>query len=183
MRVVVLNGDDTMGGRGLDPWLSRFEASLSKRGHEARELRLRDLAIKPCLGCWSCWWATPGICVHKDGIEEVLRATIGADLLFWGVPLVLGAQSALIKHCQDRMIPLVHPYITLVDGESHHRARYAHYPRQALALAPGPGDESEDLELTASLFSRFALNMKSGVDYWTTTATGPEEAADAIIGA
>jgi hypothetical protein len=81
------------------------------------------------------------------------------------------------------MIPLVHPYITLVDGESHHRARYAHYPRHALALVPGAGDGPEDLELTASLFSRFALNMKSGVDYWTSTATRPEEAADAAIGA
>jgi len=183
MRVVILNGDDGAGARGLDPWLGRFGARLTETGHSVRELRLRDLGIKRCLGCWACWWTTPGTCVHKDGVEEVLRATLEADLLVWGVPLVLGAQSALVKHCQDRMIPLVHPYITLVEGESHHRARYAHYPRQALALAPGAGDSPEDLELTASLFARFALNMKSGVAYWTSTATGPEEAADAAIGA
>lgn len=183
MRVTILNGDDGSGNQGLDPWLGRLEARLSERGHGTRELRLRDLGIERCLGCWACWWTTPGSCVHKDGVEEVLKAVLGADLVFWGVPLVLGAQSALVKHCQDRMIPLVHPYITLVKGESHHRARYARYPRHALTLAAGSGDGPEDLALTATLFSRFALNMKSGVDYWTSTATVPEEAADAAIGA
>lgn len=183
MKVLILNGDSGSVPDGLDTWLKSLGSRLTQKGHQVRELRLRDLGIKRCLGCWSCWWAEPGICVHKDGMEDVLRQSLEAELLVWGVPLALGAQSALVKHCQDRMIPLVHPYITLVGGESHHRARYAHYPRQALVMSPGPGDGPADLELTASLFSRFALNMKSSLDYWTTTATVPEEAADATLGA
>lgn len=27
-------------------------------------------AIKACLGCWTCWWKTPGRCVHKDALAE-----------------------------------------------------------------------------------------------------------------
>jgi multimeric flavodoxin WrbA len=183
MKVLIMNGDDGTGAHGLDPWLSRFGVRLLGKGHTIQELRLRDLGIKRCLGCWNCWWPSPGVCIHKDGMSDVLKEIIAADLVFWGIPLVLGAQSSLAKHCQDRMIPLVHPYITLVKGECHHRARYAHYPRHALALASGSGDTAEDLDLAALLFSRFALNLKSGVDYWTSTATGPEEAADAAIGA
>jgi multimeric flavodoxin WrbA len=182
MKVTLLNGNAGGPGTGHDPWLNRFGATLEKNGARLCRIDLRDLGVKACTGCWSCWWATPGLCVHKDGMERVYRASLEADLLVWVAPMVLGAQNALTKKTQDRMIPLIHPYIELVNGECHHRKRYDRYPNLGLIADPGTEDEKEDLDLIRTLFERFALNFRSGLRFFTTTKHNPEEAAHEAIG-
>jgi multimeric flavodoxin WrbA len=103
---------------------------------------------------------------------------VAADLVVWAVPLVLGAQNALTKKAQDRMIPLLHPYIELVSGESHHRRRYARYPDLALVVEPGLEDGERDVATVRRLFERFALNCRSRLSFFATTSMDPKEAAD-----
>src|ERR1035437_3288965 len=96
------------------------------QGHEVTRIDLRDLDIKFCTGCWSCWWATPGKCVFRDHMLQIYPEMVAAELIIWASPLILGHVSALTKTAQDRFIPLAHPYIEVVDGECHHRKRYEH---------------------------------------------------------
>jgi len=177
MRICVLDGSAAPHAGGLEVWVSAFCETLEDKGGEVERITLRDLGIKPCTGCWSCWWATPGRCIRRDGMETAYRALLRSDLTVWAVPLVLGAAPALVKHAQDRMIPLIHPYIRLADGECHHRGRYAHYPELGLVMEPGNGDEAGDIELAGMLWKRFALNMKSSLRFALTTAREAREVA------
>lgn len=163
----------------LGVWSDRYAAALESRGVEVARVALAGLGVKPCTGCWSCWLATPGRCVRKDGLESIYPKVLAADLVVWAFPLVLGAQNALTKTVQDRMIPLLHPYIELVAGECHHRGRYARYPLLAAVVAPGNGDGPEDILLVRTLFERFALNFRSRPVFFSTVRDTPEEAADA----
>lgn len=176
MKTLILDGSPEDGG--LDVWIKRYAARLTEKHPGVETVALRELGIRTCTGCWSCWWATPGRCVHKDGMETLYPKIIASDLIVWATPLVLGAQCALTKKAQDRMIPLIHPYFELVQGESHHRRRYAHYPSFALVVDPAGTDGEADLALVRRLFERFALNFRSGLAWFATTAEVPEEAAD-----
>ena len=62
---------------------------------------------------------------------------------------------------QDKMIPLVHPYIELVNNECHHVKRYDRYPKLGLIFAKEPETDSEDIRIVTDIYKRLALNMKS----------------------
>ncbi len=181
----VVEGEATTQGRSspLSRWTKTYGELMRSRGAEVEEVFLDDLAIQPCTGCWSCWLATPGRCARKDGLSELYPRILGTDLLLWASPLFLGAQNSLVKKTQDRLIPLIHPYIELVEGECHHRRRYNQYPRLGLVVQPTKYDGDEDLQLVKRLFERFALNMRSSLSFFSTTDDRAEEAADATLSA
>lgn len=89
-----------------------------------------DLSInelRHCLGCWACWWTTPGHCVHKD-LNEFYRNYLAADKVCIYCEVSQGFVSSNVKAMIDRMIPLVLPYISWKTGESLHEPRYGKYP-------------------------------------------------------
>ncbi len=183
MKILILDGGARSGNDPLADYLASFEAALASGGAEVRRIRLAEMEIRFCTGCWSCWWATPGLCALRDGMEEVYPAFLEADRVVWAVPLVLGTASALVKKTQDRLIPLLHPYIELVDGECHHRRRYDRYPELGLIVDPRDPDTTEDLAGTRLLFERFALNLRSRLVFFASTRANPEEAAREALAA
>lgn len=91
-------------------------------------VRLGDQPIEPCIGCWSCWLKTPGLCVMKDQMAASYPDYVNSDTVI----LLLDTAQGFINHqgkaFLDRTIPHFHPYIDLVQGECHHVARYESYP-------------------------------------------------------
>jgi len=155
--------------------------TLAERG--GSEWQVFDLAgmnIHFCTGCWSCWWKTPGRCVIHDDMETILPCVLASDVLMLATPVFLGLPAARMKQTLDRMIPLLHPYIELVDGECHHRRRYACYPK--LALYADTGGESGDFEAIDVWMRRFARNFHGPVVLSKEATATPEEVADALAG-
>jgi multimeric flavodoxin WrbA len=185
MYCLILNGNPEAEGAGseFDAYLSGFAKGLEEVGHETRRLDLRDLDLHNCTGCWSCWWKTPGLCSIKDDQDGILREMVRADLVVWASPLVLGNVSALLKRVQDRFVPLVHPYITIQDGECHHRPRYAHEPDIGLIVGPAPADDETDLAIVRTLFERYARNAHADLRFVATTATPLDATVAAAAGA
>jgi len=180
MHILILDGHPEPSLAPAMGWLERLAAALHERGSETDTVALRKSEINHCTGCWDCWVKTPGRCVFRDDMDEILTRILHSDLTLFAAPLVAGFVNALTKMTWDRMIPLVHPYFEFVEGENHHRARYERYPLFSLVLSPEPDTESEDVEITATLFRRFALNMKTTVPFIETTSCAPEEVADAL---
>lgn len=185
MRALVINGIPARPGNGqaaagFESWLSGFGTRLGKRGCDVDSVALRDLSVKPCTGCWSCWWATPGMCAFRDDMESLYPRMLAADVLVWAHPLSLGATPAMVKMVQDRIIPLLHPYIQLVKGESHHKRRYSWRPTLSLVLDKSYDDE--DVALERKLYERLAINMRGTFGPLITTADDPKEAADETLG-
>jgi hypothetical protein len=93
----------------------------------AAVLDLSQAQLKHCIGCWVCWWNTPGRCVHKD-LDEFYREYLAADKVYVYCNVSQGFVTSNMKAMIDRMIPFVLPYISWSTGESLHEPRYSKYP-------------------------------------------------------
>ncbi len=182
MKITLLNGNpdaDNADNVGFEEYLQRLVVALEEE-HQLTTFTLRDLDIAYCTGCWGCWVKTPGECVARDASAEICRAALYAELLLFASPLRMGFVSALLKKTMDKMIPLVHPYIVMDQGEMHHRARYASYPLLGLLLEQGPDADAEDVAITTDILSRTALNLKSRLAFTRLTSDPITEVCHAI---
>jgi len=153
---------------------------LGDRGHAVRRLILRDMDIRDCAGCFDCWVKTPGHCHVDDGSQDVNRAVIRSDLVVFASPVIMGFTSAVLKKANDKLIPLLHPYVDIVEGELHHRKRYDSYPAWGLVLDRGEDADDEDVEIVREIYRRDAINFRTRMCFTHSTSDGHEEVADAI---
>lgn len=159
MKIIILNGNSEASNVGFEQYINNYVKALSAKGNEVQVFTLRDMDIKFCSGCWSCWWTTPGRCVFKDDAEKIYRATVHSDILVFASPLVMGFVSTLTKKISDRLIPLIMPYIKIVKEEMRHTRRYKRLPAIGLLLEKGDSD-NEDIEITADIYKRLSLNFR-----------------------
>ncbi len=187
MKITILNGnpgaDLGLSSPGFDEYLAALKGELEAGSHSVTLLNLRDLDLKHCVGCWNCWVKTPGECTTRDDGPRMRRTILGADFVLHASPLIMGYPSALSKKALDKSIPLIHPYMAIVNGEFHHRARYERYPRLGLLVQKEANTEEADLRITADLFARTALNMKTGLAFARDTSASVEEVAALIADA
>jgi hypothetical protein len=157
MNATILNGalpgDDFVDAVGA----ALQEHSLTA-GWTATSWTLRDEKIAYCLGCFECWTKTPGLCRIDDAGREVAGGIIGSDLAIFLTPITFGGYSSELKKALDRMICLISPFFGKIDGEVHHRARYARYPDLlGVGVLPAPLPVQEQIFHT--LVGRNAINL------------------------
>jgi len=82
----------------------------------------------------------------------------------------------------DRLIPLLLPYIELVENkECHHIRRYdRQYPPIGLIIEKEDDTDSEDVEIVRDIFARVALDLKSSCLFVKPIDVPPQEVCDAI---
>ncbi|WP_410771550.1 flavodoxin family protein [Fontibacillus sp. BL9] len=83
--------------------------------------------IRKCTGCFGCWIKTPGVCVLKDGYQNMGELLAGCDELVIINKCVYGSYSPFILSVLNRSISYILPYFVVKNGETHHRKRYSHY--------------------------------------------------------
>ena len=159
-KVTVLNGIPGDGYPGFEEGLAHIvgEQNASLR---YESFTLREMSIRYCCGCWACWVKTPGECAQKDDMPTLLKSIIGSDLTVFVSPVTMGFVSAYTKQAMDKLVPLIHPYIGIVEGEHHHHARYEHYPRFGLILIDPEAKTIGELGIVTDIFRRTALNIKT----------------------
>lgn len=159
-KIVIINGNIDASQSPLSEFLSGLETSLKESGEEVKSYVLANKNIKHCVGCFDCWLKTPGVCRFNDDVEKILREIIQSDLLLFASPLVMGMYSAVLKRFQDRMIPILHPNIEIINDECHHRKRYPKYPKMGFIFEENDAS-SEEIENVKFLHQRIVLNMHS----------------------
>ena len=127
MRALILNGEE-LDGISLKQFSKSIREELITKDYEVEEILLKEKKIADCLGCFKCWVKTPGICIINDYGREAAAKLIHSDLLIYLSPVVFGSYSYQLKKALDRMIPLISPFFTKVEGEIHHKKRYPNYP-------------------------------------------------------
>jgi len=159
-----------------------LEALLRDEGWNLHRFLLRELEVGDCTGCFGCWVRTPGECVLLDGGRDVVRQVIRGDLVIFLTPVTFGGYSSLLKGAVDRLLPLGSPFFARIAGETHHRPRYARYPRLlGVGTLPEPDLEAESLFRT--LVGRNALNLHCpGHGAGVLAASGGEEPKAALRG-
>lgn len=99
-----------------------------QQGDHVQPFVRREQKIAYCLGCFECWTKTPGRCRIADDGQAIAQAIIHSDLVIYLTPITFGGYSSALKMAVDRTICLISPFFTKINGEVHHRKRYAHYP-------------------------------------------------------
>lgn len=180
MKIVMLNGNPDPKRKDLDRYIRSLGSELSARGHAFQSHQLRDMKIRYCTGCWNCWVTTPGLCVHNDDMAAIYTSVMAADLLLFASPVIMGFMSALLKRANERLIPLIHPYLALVEGECHHRGRYERYPGIGLLLHRGVDTDDEDIAIITDIYRREAINFRTSFRCAFTTDQPVTEVTHAI---
>ena len=80
--------------------------------------------IRPCVGCFRCWNKTPGVCVMKDGFENMGQLIHRADEVVVISHYTYGGFSGFVKNVIDRCLGYVLPQFEIIGGETHHKKRY-----------------------------------------------------------
>lgn len=161
MHVTLINGNPENGNSYFEAYVRDLSRSLSRSGISVTGFDLRELKLASCTGCWGCWVKTPGECIFEDDSQLIRSQVVQSDWVIFLSPLIHGFTSALLKKMQDKFIPLVHPYIELVNNECHHEKRYDRYPKLGLVYSREKDTDKEDLEIVSDIYHRFALNFKT----------------------
>ena len=95
---------------------------------QGESLMIGEQLPKDCIGCWTCWWTTPGKCVHKD-LDKFYNDYLTADKAVFFGKVTDNFVSGTMKSLFDRMICHFLPY-TVVSKErrTRHMPRYKKYP-------------------------------------------------------
>lgn len=80
--------------------------------------------IKNCIGCFGCWIKTPGVCVLKDGYENMGELLSKAGNVIIISRCYYGGYSPFVKNVLDRSISYLLPFFTIKKNETHHKQRY-----------------------------------------------------------
>lgn len=102
----------------------KFIEGAESAGAEVETVTLKDKTINYCTCCYTCWTKTPGVCIYKDDMPELIEKVRAADLVVYVTPLYVFSVSAQLKVFIDRMLPNMKPYMVETDGLTHHPNRF-----------------------------------------------------------
>ena len=164
MKIAILYGNPVTNDGQFTAFVEQLAVSYPDEV-EVDLWKLDEMNLKYCIGCWTCWWKTPGECIHHDDAEPIFRSVISADLVLFASPLLAGFTSSSLKRITDRLIVLMHPYIIIRKGESRHRKRYPQYPEIGVLLKDEVDTDAEDIRIVSDTYHRLALNFHSRVRF------------------
>jgi len=180
MRILILDGNPNAHDEKIERYFNALSDLLLSNQHIVHQIRIADQAIRYCIGCWACWVKNPGECIFKDDSHYICREYINSDFVIFASPVIMGFTSAHLKKVQDKLIPLLHPYIEIVNGECHHRKRYPNYPKFGLLLENSDVIDKDDIQIITDMYNRFALNFRTELVFTRFNSDPIEEIVDAI---
>ncbi len=139
-----------------------FLEGARKAGAVVETVFLAEKEIGNCKGCLSCWIKTPGLCIQKDDMAELLRKLVQADVVVFATPLYADNVTGIMKTFIDRMIPALDPHVKRVKGETLHLKRYDRYPK-IVVISNSGFPEPSHFQIMKLYFRRLARNMHSEV--------------------
>lgn len=93
-----------------------FIRGIRNAGSQPDVIDLTSAKINHCKGCYHCWLATPGICVHKDDMVEISDRFRDSDIVVFSSPLHSYNVSSYLKVFLDRMFFLTKEGFVTTDG-------------------------------------------------------------------
>ena len=157
MKVLAINGSPR-GPRGnTDRILRPFLEGAREAGAQTETIYLKDKHIEHCTGCFTCWTKTPGVCIHKDDMPEILEKVREADMVVFATPLYVFTVSGLMKDFMDRLIPLVQPFILERGGHFIHPPRHPEaWPKKMVLISNCGFPQRHHFSALEETFRRFA---------------------------
>lgn len=143
MKVTVFNGSPRAENSNTHVIASAFLKGAETAGAEVQNIFLSEKNIKHCIGCFTCWHKTPGKCIHRDDMDELLEIVLSSDIICLATPVYLWNMTAHLKNFMDRLIPTKRHNVVEEDG--HYEMSNSEIPRPKIVIlsnAGFPGDNN-----------------------------------------
>ncbi len=125
MKLLAIQGSPRPKNSNTEILLQEFLKGARSQGAETETIYLKEKEIHSCVGCYTCWAKTPGVCVFKDDMPDLLEKVKACDILVYATPLYNYNMTALLKAFQERLLPLLDPHLTKAGETYRHPQRYA----------------------------------------------------------
>lgn len=160
-KILVLNGSPR-GNRGntsqlVDLFLEGVISVFPTIEINKVELYKKD--IKHCLGCFSCWTKTPGKCVIKDDMENLIEEYLSSDLIIWATPVYHYGMTSILKNFIERTLLINQPFIEKENKTFSHPLRFENIREKSNILISNCGFPSFDnFDLLEKSFEKILHN-------------------------
>ena len=124
MKILAIQGSPRPKVSNTEILLQEFLQGARSQGAETETVYLKEKEIHSCIGCYTCWAKTPGVCVFKDDAPELLEKVKGCDILVYATPLYNYNMTSLLKAFQERLLPLLDPHLIKMGEIYRHPQRY-----------------------------------------------------------
>ena len=123
-KILAIQGSPRPKASNTEILLQEFLKGARSQGAETETIYLKEKEIHSCVGCYTCWAKTPGVCVFKDDMPELLEKVKACDILVYATPLYNYNMTALLKAFQERTLPLLDPHLIKTGETYRHPQRY-----------------------------------------------------------
>jgi len=100
-----------------------------------------NAASAPCVGCFNCWFVTPGMCKINDYIQNSSMGNSEETILI--SQNCYGGYSEQVKRILDRSVPASTPFFTYRSWKIRHIKRYRMNRKQLTVILYGNFLETE----------------------------------------
>ncbi len=146
MKVLALNSSSRTGDVSkTEIILGDLLQGMREAGAEVEVVELRRKKIRYCIGCFTCWTKTPGVCIHKDDMtREIFPKYRDSNLVILATPLFHYTVNAVMKTFIERTLPIALPFFEKRDGVTAHPYRHKVPPIVFISVAGFPEESVFD---------------------------------------
>jgi multimeric flavodoxin WrbA/putative sterol carrier protein len=150
MKILALNSSPRGEGESkTELMLEHLVRGMQEAGAQVEVVHLHKKTVKNCIGCYTCWTKTPGVCVHNDDMRnELFPRWLESDLVIYATPLYNYTVNATMKAFMERTLPFLQPFIAQKEGRATHPLR--HQPPRAVLLSVAGFPEDDIFNLLSS---------------------------------
>lgn len=113
MKVLLINAAPRMESGNTQVMLNPFLVGMRQEGAEIDIALLARKEINPCIGCFTCYAKTPGVCIYEDDMVGMVERVRSADLLVLATPVYLDGMTSFAKIFLDRLVVFLDPHFTM----------------------------------------------------------------------
>ncbi len=157
MKILLIS--DNFTNEVFNSCLTYVKRELNTEQHEFEHINVDKEDLNYCIGCFSCWVKTPGVCIFKDLGAKIIKKYIHSDIAIFMTELNYGSYSVAIKRVLDRLIPISCPTFKKVNDEVHHEARYDKYP-EFVVIGCDEKPSVQEINTIKSLADANAINYQ-----------------------
>lgn len=138
MSIVILDAME-----GSNSVSDHLKESLIRKGEELSYFELRNMKILPCKSCGACGFKSPGKCIFKDDMHEILHAMAKSSTIILLAPVRFGGYPSTLKKAIDKFALMALPSYTVKQGHMVHPSRYGSKSLIAIGVQSGASEGRE----------------------------------------